>query len=420
MQRDVILKMVTAPSPLDQTAAGGVHGPISVTTAGANGETQSAPRIVPLTVDEIKRGDYVIYGRGRVMVIDRIGEDVVVLEDPFHPRGKHPVELRRNEFSTKIMGATDEYVKSEYTRLRLPVPEYFDQSDAERREQLIIRDRKDLLMRIKEGITTLVGSKRTTALTRRNLGKWFSELADTFGGELKRAVKEFARQHSPGLIPSYTTIQSWVKFYHDFKNTPEEELPLTRDEARKANPAWAWADRDDESAATTETMPTAARTAVAAEPPRGAAKRLSVAGTEKANGRDDRNDRKSFGRNGRGMTDTDNPDFEQVSSSQNNSEQQEKAKAALTALKIVTNALNDLGVLEVHSKAVQQIQAGLDHFAEPPDEEVKNSFRDKAGDKSDELAQDASPESDEDGTGWTCAGNETANEIEGHLSQTEQ
>jgi len=212
-------------------------------TAGTNNGDQSAPRIEPLTLEQVKRGDYVTYGPSRVMVIDRIGDDTVVLEDPFHPKGTYPIEVGRGDFSSKVMKPTEEYVKSEYVRMKMPLPEYFEQSDAERTAALAVKDREYLIKQIKEGISALIGAKRTTANTRWNLGKWFSELAETYGGELKKAVSEFAKQHGESRVPSYTTVQSWAKFYLDFKDTPEEQLPVTRDAARKVNPAWTKADK---------------------------------------------------------------------------------------------------------------------------------------------------------------------------------
>ena len=108
-------------------------------------------------------------------------------------------------------------------------------------------DRDHLIKQIKEGITTFFAAKRTTSKIRRDLGKWFSELAETCGGELKKAVTEFTKQHGSSRVPGYTTIQSWVKFYHDFKDTPEHQLPVNRNEARKVNPAWTKAVKEQPS-----------------------------------------------------------------------------------------------------------------------------------------------------------------------------
>ena len=201
-------------------------------------DVQSAARIEPLALKEIKRGDYVTYGPSRVMVIDRIGETVITLEDPFHPKGEHSIEVKRDDFTTHVMRTSTDYVKSEYQRLNKPLPSYFGKPDTERLEAMVIEDRKYLIKEIKKGITDYIGAKRTTSIIRKRLGKWFSELAETLGGELKGAVELFEKQHASSQLPKYTTIQSWVKFYQDFKDTPDDELPTTRNEARKANPAW--------------------------------------------------------------------------------------------------------------------------------------------------------------------------------------
>lgn len=205
-----------------------------------------APRIEPLTLEQVKRGDHVVYGTFgmRVMVIDRIGDNAVVLEDPFDPEGKYPIEVKRDDFAKEVGRTTEEYVKSEYVRMKMPLPEYFGRSDAERTEAMAVKDREFLIEQIKEGISALIGAKRTTAQTRWNLGKWFWGLAETYGGELKKAVSEFAKQHGKSRVPSYTTVQSWVKFYQDFKDTPEEELPVMCDAARKVNPAWTKAGKE--------------------------------------------------------------------------------------------------------------------------------------------------------------------------------
>ena len=160
--------------------------------AEPNGD-QSAPRITPLTMNEVKRGDFVIYGPSRVMVVDRIGENTVVLEDPFHPRGTYPIKVGREDFSAEVERASNDEVESEYQRLGRPLPPYFGRSGAERMKALAIEDRKYLIAQIKKGISGLVCAKRTTARTRRNLGKWFSQLAETYGGELKKAVTEFKK-----------------------------------------------------------------------------------------------------------------------------------------------------------------------------------------------------------------------------------
>lgn len=122
MNRNVTLKLVAAPSPLDEMAAAKV-----AVKAGGSNEAQSAARIVPLTVDQIEQGDYVTYGPSRVMVINRIEKDMVVLEDPFHPSGKYPIEVKHSEFGSNVMRTSREHVKSEYTRMRLPVPEHVDE-----------------------------------------------------------------------------------------------------------------------------------------------------------------------------------------------------------------------------------------------------------------------------------------------------
>ncbi len=159
--------------------------------------------------------------------------------------------------------------------------------------------RAELVKRIKEGITTLVAAKRTTAAIRRNLGKWFSELADTYGGELKRAVSEFAKQHSPGQMPSYSTIQSWVKFYHDFQDTPDDELPVTRAAAREANPAWRWDRESEDESDSTATVD------MTREPTKPVARRTQ----RTSDARPDSEDRKLAGRNGHvDADDNHNPD----------------------------------------------------------------------------------------------------------------
>jgi hypothetical protein len=226
-------------SAAESQAGGGVseeNMPI-INEAEPNGD-QSAPRITPLTVDEVKRGDFVTYGTSRVMVVDRIGKNTVVLEDPFHAKGTYPIEVNREDFSAQVERASKDQVESEFQRVGMPLPPYFGRPAAERMKSLAIEDRKYLTAQIKKGLSGLICARRTTAAIRRNLGQWFSELAETYGGELKKAVAKFRKHHGASKTPSYTTVQSWVKFYHDFKDTPEDELPVTRDSARSANPAW--------------------------------------------------------------------------------------------------------------------------------------------------------------------------------------
>ena len=179
--------------------------------------------------------------RGRVMVIGSIEKDTVVLEDPFHPKGKYPIEVSRDDFSSKITRASNDHVESEYQRVGVKLPPYFGRSDAERMKAMAVEDRKYLIAQIKKGISGLDCAMRTTAAIRRNLGKWFSELADTHGGELKKAVAEFTKNNGTSDTPSYTTVHSWVNFYRDYRDVPEDELPVTRDAARTANPAWTQA-----------------------------------------------------------------------------------------------------------------------------------------------------------------------------------
>jgi hypothetical protein len=49
--------------------------------------------------EKAKAGQYVTWGSSRVMVIDDIRDAEIVLEDPFHPRGKYPISATPDEWN---------------------------------------------------------------------------------------------------------------------------------------------------------------------------------------------------------------------------------------------------------------------------------------------------------------------------------
>ena len=167
MRRNATLNLTTA-LPEDQMTATTMHGTTSASDAGSHEAGQSSVQLAPLRVQDARAGDYVTYGPSRVMVIDRLGDKVVVLEDPFYPKGTYPIEVKYDDFSSKVMRTTEERVRSEYERLRVALPECFGLSDPDSTEASIIQDKECQTKRSQEETPARDGhAKRNNGVAAR-------------------------------------------------------------------------------------------------------------------------------------------------------------------------------------------------------------------------------------------------------------
>lgn len=79
------------------------------------------PTVTVTVMEEGKTlGAFVLFGPSRLMCIDRIEGDDVVLEDPFHQRAEYPLRMSVAE-ALELEAAAASYVESEFLRVKQPL-----------------------------------------------------------------------------------------------------------------------------------------------------------------------------------------------------------------------------------------------------------------------------------------------------------